>query len=192
MEDADREDLQLFRAAASQVRQASVVDQGKRITITGKIVAPGNVMITTELLESEPFRSLAISVRLVYQKNEPSNFGHICAIVERCADDAAKATERKLRADYNRCLERHNVFHVVFLLRHPGAYSPREMFETWLYHGVAHQSRSLKADYDALANLGQVFPYIVQGVVLTLAGRILDLDDIVADVLQQPRVPRIV
>jgi len=187
----DREHLTVFRAAAAQVREASVIDRGKRITITGKIVAPGDVRITAELLESEPFRSLTLSIRLVYQNDEPSNFGRICNILDRLLDDKTKDAVRKLRAEYNHALNRHNVFASTFLLRNPAAYSPRDFFKIWLYHGVFHTDVSLKADYDALSGLGDVFPYIVQGVVLHLAGRILDLDDIIADALELPRVPRL-
>ena len=187
----DRQHLAAFRAAAAQVRDASVVNQGKQITITGKIVAPGKVDITAELLEQEPFRSLALSVRLVYQNDEPSNFGHVCGILERVTEDGTTKTVRVLRAEYNKALNRHNVFHSITLLRHPGAYSPRDFFETWLYHGVFHNDLSRKADYDQLAQLGVVFPYIVQGVVLQLAGRTLDLDDVVADIVREPRIARI-
>jgi hypothetical protein len=65
------------------------------------------------------------------------------------------------------------------------------MFEIWLYHGVFHQDLSLRADYETLGLLGNVFPYTVQGIVLQLAGRILDLDDVVADLLGESRLPRI-
>jgi len=187
----DREHLTVFRAAAAQVREASVIDRGKQITVTGKVVAPGDVRITAELLESEPFRSLALSIRLVYQNDELSNFGRVCNILDRLLDEKAKYVVRHLRADYNRALNRHNAFNSVFLLRNPAAYSPRDFFETWLYHGVFHTDVSRKADYDALSQLGDVFPYIVQGVVLHLAGRVLDLDDVIADALEQPRVPRL-
>jgi hypothetical protein len=176
------------------VREASVVADGKSIHIRGDIQPAGSeprIKVSADLLASEPFRSLAVSVRLVYQGGEPANFGHICNIIERQAADELRARERDLRARYESALTRHNPLLVVFGLVKPELYSPREMFEIWLYHGVFHQDLSLRADYETLGLLGNVFPYTVQGIVLQLAGRILDLDDVVADLLGESRLPRI-
>jgi hypothetical protein len=194
MTEADRQHLLAFRAAARQVREASPIANGKSIRIRGEVQPPGSdapIKVTAELLASEPFRSLALSVRLVYQSGEPANFGHICNIIERYASDELRTAERDLRTRYEGALTRHNPLLVVLRLVRPELYTPREMFETWLYHGVFHQDISLQADYESLTGLGDTFPYTVQGIVLQLAGRILDLDDIVADLLAGAKLPRI-
>jgi len=194
----DRDCLHAFRQAAAQVRGSTVIDHGREIKLRGELVA-GEYRITADLLETEPFRSLALSVRLVYQNDEPAQFGRICGIIEQCGDAAMQKEERRLKREYNNALNTHSpffqfiglfVYHPFLVLTDP-RYSPRGMFETWLYHGVFHQDLRRRADYEEFSALGDVFPYTVQSVVLLLAGRTLDLDDVVADLLQEERVPRI-
>jgi hypothetical protein len=187
----DRAHLAAFRSAARQIREASVIAQGRTVHLHGRRSDSGHMVITASLLETEPFRSLALSVRLVYQPNEPAHFGHVCNILCRADDPATRARVADLRVQYNRTLTHHGPVIAAAALGQLASYSPREVLETWLYHGAFHHDLSRKADYDALAALGDKFPFLVQGIVLRLAGRILDLDDVVADLLSEPRVPRI-
>jgi hypothetical protein len=70
---------------------------------------------------------------------------------------------------------------------------PREIFEAWLYGLVFHQASDKQ---ELLAELkkygaGRAFPFAINLIVLQLVGTIVDLDDVLADFLSQPRVPRI-
>jgi hypothetical protein len=187
----DRAHLAAFRTAARQIRDASVIAEGRQVQLHGRRSDAGEMLITASLLESEPFRSLALSVRLVYQANEPANFGHVCNILCRTGNETTRDRAAQIRERYNQTLSEHGcvVTAVAFDDRSP--YSPRDVFETWLYHGVFHQDLSRDADWRSLSALGDKFLFLVQGIVLKLAGRIMDLDDVVADFLLEPRIDRI-
>lgn len=164
----DREDLKLFRQTAQQVRDASVIAEGKRVQMSGRPSASGEMVITTTLLESEAFRSLAMAIRLVYQANEPANFGHICNIFWRSGDDDIKARTAELRQRYNDALNKHHPLIAALALREKASYSPRDVFESWLYFGAFHQDRRRRADFNDLSHLGDGFPYAVQATALQL------------------------
>lgn len=191
LSEADRSHLDAFRQAARQVRDASIIDEGQFATVRGRRSQQGEMEIETELLGEEAFRSLAMSIRLVYQSNEPANFGHVCSILHRAGDEEARAASAQLRVHYNDALKRHEPLIRALARGGLDAYSPEEVFETWLYHGVFHQDSSRTADFEALSGLGDWFPLVVQRIGLLLAGRILDLDDVVADFLGEERVARI-
>lgn len=70
-DDIDR--LQAFRRAAAQVRKASIIDKGQTITIGAERDSSGALQPFQTVLESEPFRSLAMSIRLVYLQKEPAS-----------------------------------------------------------------------------------------------------------------------
>jgi hypothetical protein len=191
LDSEDREDLFMFRQAARQVRDASVIAEGKQVHMSGRRSATGEMVITTTLLESEAFRSLAMAIRLVYQANEPANFGHICNILWRSGDDEIKARTAELREQYNDALSKHHPLIAAVALREKASYSPRDIFESWLYFGAFHQDRRRRADFNDLSRLGDAFPLAVQATALRLAGRILDLDDLVADLLGEDKLERI-
>jgi len=189
--DADRRHLALYRAAARQVRDASPISLAQRVHMEGHRTADGRFDMSHSLLDGEAFRSLAMSVRLVYQSNEPANFGHVCRILSRSAPSGTATAVAAVRAQYNKALDKHHPILKALALRDKAAYSPRDLLETWLYSEAFHQDESRLADYAALRQLGDNFLFMVQGIVLSLAGRILDLDDLVADFLSEPRLPRI-
>jgi hypothetical protein len=67
----------------------------------------------------------------------------------------------------------------------------KDVFESWLYGIAFHQDADRQADVNRLASTGAMFLWSVQASALQIAGRILDLDDVVADFLGQARLPRI-
>ncbi len=70
-------------------------------------------------------------------------------------------------------------------------YTATDLFALWL-NGVAfHQDAVKRAEFEKLESLGAFAMLGVQVTALKLAGRIMDLDDIVADVLGEERLPRI-
>ena len=70
-------------------------------------------------------------------------------------------------------------------------FTAQEVFEHWLYGIAFHQDADRQASVALLASEGARFQWSVQSTGLHLAGRILDLDDVIADFLGQPRLPRI-
>ena len=184
--------LQSFRRAAEQVRDASIIAQGQSIKIGTAPGEPGYVDIFVKLLESEPFRSLALAVRLVYMQKEPASFYSICNLLSREgeADLLDKVSDVRRRfSDGLRASE--NSFHLDDGLD-PAYFSAQEVFEHWLYGIAFHQDPARQNAVERLAAWGPHFTWRVQSVALQLAGRILDLDDLVADLLAEDRLPRIV
>ena len=184
--------LRDFRTAALQVRNASVIASGATIQMSGS-VGPEGIAIRYRLLAEEPFRSFAISVRLVYMEKEPGSFYRVCNIMHL---DAPTETQNRIadcRARFTSIL---NGKYVQFKLHGPyegQIVGPKEVFEAWLYGVVFHQDELQQALAEELGKYmdGYAFPYTVNLVGIQLAGVTLDLDDIVADHLGEPRVPRI-
>ena len=54
-----------------------------------------------------------------------------------------------------------------------------------------HQDPDLQADLEQLLATGPVAAFLAHGMSLALAGCIIDLDDVVADFLGEPQLPRI-
>ena len=183
--------LHAFRAAAAQVRAASIIDQGKTIAVSASQDPEGNVVIAHDLLDSEPFRSLAMSIRLVYLQGEPANYGHVCNILRRHLAQPMSAQVAELRKRFNRVLDGRLVEFGLHGELEGQTAGPRAVFETWLYHGTFHQEPTRGVLATELAKFGSNFILAVQMIGLRLSGCILDLDDLIADCLGEPRVHRI-
>lgn len=186
------ERLRSFRRAARQVRDASIIAQGRTIEIHTAPGDPGYVGIFVKLLEDEPFRSLAVAVRLVYMNNEPSSFLRICNTLHKHGGREYREPVADIRRRFKDTLRAsENGFHPDDGLE-PDHYTAEEVFETWLHGVVFHQDESRRVHVDRLLAWGPHFTWRVQSMALQLAGRTLDLDDVVADFLGEPRLPRIV
>lgn len=183
--------LRAFRDAASQVRTASVIDSGATISISGTVDRDGNLEQTVTVLASEPFRSFAMSLRLVYMQGEPANFGSICNLLRTSGPEELHPAVDTLRARYNSIVDG-NSFRFELHGEFEGTVvGHRGILETWLYYGSFHQDLSRKPLFDELSKFGPQFVFGVNGVALSLAGCILDLDDVVATALEEHQVPRI-
>ena len=185
------DELHAFRSAARQIRDSSAIDQGRTVHIGFRMTLGEEAEQTAQLLENEPFRSLALAIRLIYQTGEPANFGHICNILYPAADAIVRTRVSELRKRYNDTLAEPYLTLSVDIDGSRRTFTPGEVFETWMYGGVFHQDPDRQAAFSALSSLSHAFAFAVQSVALLLAGRIIDLDDIVADHLGEERVPRI-
>jgi hypothetical protein len=73
--DLELQRLASFRRAASQVRDASIIDTGQTIEVRVRPGDPGYADLFVRFLNEEPFRSLAASFRLIYMKvSLPTSF----------------------------------------------------------------------------------------------------------------------
>ena len=191
MTSEEKEHLGLFRRAAAQVREASLIAEGRQILIQPRIHPNGSEHVELHLLEQEPFRSLALSIRLAYLNDEPAQFFHICNILYRDGSPEMKERVSDIRARFAAALK-----HPLGWITVPDGdsrrtYSPKDVIETWMYGVVFHQDPERQADLRALEQAEAHFRLAVQSTALLLAGRILDLDDQIADFLHEPRLPRI-
>jgi hypothetical protein len=73
----------------------------------------------------------------------------------------------------------------------PASYTAQEVFDTSLYGVAFHQDPHREGALARLEADGAMFLWSVQSTSLQLAGRIMDLDDVIADVTGQERLPRI-
>jgi hypothetical protein len=191
LSDPERWKLESFRRAAKEVRAASIIAQGQSIKLHTAPGEAGYVDVFVELLASEQFRSLALAVRLVYQEKEPAHFSSVCKVVERYAPKSLGARVEVIRTQYKAALRAaENDIRVGDGLD-PDVVIAKEVFESWLYGMAFHQDANRQADVNRLASTGAMFLWSVQAIALQIAGRILDLDDIVADFLGEAKLPRI-
>jgi hypothetical protein len=183
--------LALFRTVAHQVRSSTLVDGDRRISIAGQFRPSGDMTTSVSLLEEEPFRSLALSVRLVYQNGEPANFYSIANLLGKTGDQEVRQRVADSRRRYTAALGSPVASMNVQVGEEILALSARDVFETWMYTGVFHQDLDRLETYRALQARAEMFRFSVQSTALQLCGRVLDLDDVIADVLAQDRLPRI-
>lgn len=185
------ERIKAFRTAAAQVRAASIIDEGKAVSIGAAVSPDGTIQQTHELLENEPFRSLAMSIRLVYMQREAANYGRICNLIRNKGPASVQSQVDVLRQRYNNFVNGKKFqfgLHGNFEGRAVGT---REVFEAWLYGGAFHQEAEHQPIYQELLKFGPNFVFAVNAIALQLAGCILDLDDVIADAMGEPRVQRI-
>lgn len=182
--------LASFRRAARQVRDASIIARGQKIEIHAAPGDPGYVDIFVKLLSDEPFRSLALAIRLVYQQSEPAHFLSICNLVSKHWPQQRDRVV-DLRTQYLATLRDDARRISVNDGREPRFYTAQQVFENWL-HGIAfHQDAERQNAVEHLESEGARFLWSVQAISLQLAGRVLDLDDVIADATGDERLPRI-
>ena len=183
--------LESFRRAARQVREASIIAEGRRLEIRTVPDEAGYVEVFVRLLGDEPFRSLALAIRLVYQQSEPAHFDSICSLLYREGTEEVKTKVAALRAQYRQALQGPRGELTVGTDTETHTFTTQEVFDHWLYGVAFHQDSNRQRAVRLLASEGARFIWSVQATSLQLAGRILDLDDIVADLLGGEHLPRI-
>jgi hypothetical protein len=180
-----------FRRAARQVREASIIAEGRDLTVHFAAGDPGYVNVFVRLLGDEPFRSMALAVRLAYQEGEPAHFFSICGILGREGTPEQRVAIDELRAQWAAALRDPAAQVISHAGPAPRLFDAKEVFETWLYGVAFHQDLARQADVGLLAAEGAFFHWSVQSTSLQLAGRILDLDDTIAWRLGETPLPRI-
>ena len=181
-----------FRRAAEQVREASIIDQGHTIDVLVHPGEPGFMDVFVKLLNEEAFRSLAASVRLIYMQSEPAHFSTICNLLCRENGEDIRNRVALIRRQWVDALQdKGHTLGTFGADGSPVAFTPQQMLEHWLYGIVFHQDPDRQEALRILSTDEHLFRWNVQATALQLAGRILDLDDVIADVLAEARVPRI-
>lgn len=190
LSDSERWQLAGFRRAAAQVRDASIIAQNRRIELHTTPGEPGYADIYVQLLGNEPFRSLALAVRLVYQQQEPSNFLSVCNVLVRYGSQEMRDRVASVRREYRSTLEDPSGSVTIGDGSEPAAYSAHEVFDNWLYGVAFHQDQHRQTAVRRLASTGVYFLWSVQQTAIDLAARVLELDDVIADFLGEPRATR--
>ena len=182
--------LAAFRTVARQVRDSSIINEGRTVSLTIFRRRDGVPIEddTSGLLPTEPLRSLVIAIRLAYQDGEPAHFFGICNLLGKGASPTQIERINALRAAWRKTKEGPGAFDYIL---EGEQFTDGEIFHAWLYGIVAHQDADKKKTWEKLDQAGAFAALGVQGTALQLAGRILDLDDVVAEILGQEPVERI-
>ena len=182
--------LQSFREAARQVRVATIIDKGLGANVNVWEDASGQLHISSDLLDREAFVALSASLRLVYMEKEAAHLYGVCNVLWRHASEDVHEHIAAIRGFYSEVLR--TAAGGFTLTTETGSRLVRseELLEAWMYGEVFHQDPD-KRQLLQLLRKHPLFQFNLQSTVMLLCGRVLDLDDIVADLLGEPRVPRI-
>jgi len=178
--DKDRRHLTALPSAARQIREASIVSKGEQITLAAAPGAAGYVDIFVRLLDNERFRSLALAVRLTTLQSELAHFARVCNVLARYAPPELKQRALELRSEYQTALREAAGNVRVDDGGMPDLYTTQQVFEHWVNGLTFHQDPDRQEALRRLETTGARFAWSVQSTTLLLAGRVLDLDDVVA------------
>lgn len=181
----EREHLHAFLTATEQILESSVVAGGGSLAMRFDTAQDGTHRHELDVFDDERFRSLAISVRLIYMNDEPSNFAHICNILRQRCEAVYHQHVDAMRAAYNNHLNGQMIQFGLHGDFEGTIVGPRETLEAWLYGGTFHnkdpQTRALFAE---LRKFGPRFNFGVQMIILQLVQVILNLRSLVLRALQ--------
>ncbi len=183
--------LAAFREAARQIRHASVIAQGGRVGLARRRISETESELVFKLLDEEPFRSLALSLRLVYQQREPAHFYTVYSLVRQRAPTALHERLDAIRAQYKDALANAAFRFAVVQDGKQVWMAPRVALETWMNAAAFHQDSDKQELFRALSHDPNAFKLTTQITALLLCGCVLQLDDTIADVTGEPQLPRI-
>lgn len=177
--------LRAFQRAAAQIREASLLNSDQTLGFAATAQTGSEPQVAFQLFAQEPFRSLAMSVRLIYMQKEPAQFHRICNILYQHGNDSVRAQVAEARRIYDLALDGgHIIFNLHGEMEGQKA-GPRDVFEAWLYGVAFHQDPARLALVDELSKYqhGQAFPYAVNLIALRLIEQIMALDAVVSSFL---------
>ena len=129
-----------------------------------------------------------MAIRLAYQNREPAHFLSICGFLRKGATRAQTERIDTLHAAWRGAVEGPSGFDYIL---NGEQFTDGQIFHLWLYGVAFHQDAEKKKKYQMLDQAGAFAALGVQGTALQLAGRILDLDDLIAEILHEEPVERI-
>lgn len=140
-------------------------------------------MIRTSGNDSERFNSFVISLRRTYLNNEPANFSHVANIVARRVV-ALRDQIAELKAEHKAALSGRVEIN---------GFDHRQIFEAWLHGHMFHDDDPVKRTrWQEIANdaiLSPIAHMVIEATAIQLAGLVLALDNIVAELLGEPPLP---
>ena len=175
---AERANLRVFRQVAAEARAglgaARKQDRSLRI-VNGYIESEGSF---------DRLRDMCIPVRRVYLKNDPVNMVRILEFVSARASEEIKALATGFQARYAPI---QNELDSVSILNDRRV-GHAEMFEAWIDAVVFHDVPAKRQPFLAMAEeLGKAVEGIGLHLAERIAERLLELDDLVAEFLGEPK-----
>jgi hypothetical protein len=132
-----------------------------------------------------------MAVRQVYLPKNLGSFPRVCQTLKRRVASPDQAAVQLIRERYDALLDKSGTLFQGPVNGKLRKFTARQVFDTWINSRGFHYDHRRQPDHDALNAVGLYFQYILQAIVLQLAGCIMDLDDLVADALSEPRMTRI-
>ncbi len=175
---AERANLRVFRQVAAEARAglgaARKQDRSLRI-VNGHIESEGSF---------DRLRDMCIPVRRVYLKNDPVHMGRILEFVSARASDEIKALATEFQTRYAPIQNELDSASILNDRRVTHA----EMFEAWIDAVVFHDVPAKRQPFLAMAEeLGKAVEGIGLHLAERIAERLLELDDLVAEFLGEPK-----
>jgi hypothetical protein len=176
MDGTDLDGLRTFRTLAQEVRNAlpTVREAGGAVRVVGGYLESRSVL--------QSYRPLCLPVRRTYRRSDRASFVRVCGIVERVADGRMSDRVASVEAAFNRVMA--DVTSSTILndrqVRHA------DVFDAWLDAVIFGSFGDRDRDYSALVQeCGKAVEGIAVRLTEAVAQRILDLDELVADVLEE-------
>ena len=175
---AERANLRVFRQVAAEARGALGAarerDRSMRV-VNGYIESEGSF---------DRVRDMCIPVRRAYLKNDPVNMGRILEFVSAKASDEIKTQATGFQARYAPIQNELDSASILNDRRVTHA----EMFEAWIDAVVFHDVPAKRQPFLAMADeLGKAVEGIGLHLAERIAERLLELDDLVAEFLGEPK-----
>lgn len=101
---SDRGRLRTFLEVVQQIEEASIVAEAQPLGFRVSARESEENQQEFDVFANEAFRSLAMSVRLVYLNGEPANFGSICNLLYKAGEPELQEAVQSVRASYNNLL----------------------------------------------------------------------------------------
>lgn len=186
--DDERKRLAALLTAADQIREASIVAKAPPLSLSGTVGSDGSLEQKVTVFESEAFRSLAMSMRLVYMNDEPANFGSICNILYKRGDAPLQAAVAETRQAYNDFLKKSKMFQFNLHGAFEGTtVGTEDILESWLYGVAFHQDADERAMFDELMKFGPTATFALHAIVARIVQLILHLAGIVLTALEREK-----
>jgi hypothetical protein len=180
------------RARAYRRAAQKVFDAYKPIhtfSMTATFGGAGHV----DLFPEAEFVRLLVAVRLVYMERENGNFFKINNILRRYGDEDLLSEAELIRTRWNDALS--HGYDLVFIPKNATSqqkaqqFSPEDVLKTFLNADYFHQDEDRSFDLERLEKLGPIGTHFLHVTVWNLTRLILAQDLLLADFLNEPRLP---
>jgi hypothetical protein len=187
MNDSEKARARAYRRAAQKV-----FDAYKPIRTFSMSVTFGGTGRVDLFPEAEFVRLLA-AVRLVYMERENGNFFKANNVLRRYGDEELRSEAESIRTGWNEAL--HHGYDLVFLPKEATSpekaqqLRPEDVLDTFLNAEYFHQDEDRTFDLERLEKLGSIGTHYLHVTVWKLTRLILVQDLLLADFLNEPRLP---
>ena len=174
----DETTLRTFRSMAGEVRAGYAAVKE----------ASGEVRIVRGYLESKDcvaaYRALCLPVRRAYRESDRMSFRRVCSAVRESGSAEIASLASEVAARYDQVV----AYLDSYTILNERQLGHREVFDAWLEAATFGDFAGKDRSYRRLLNeCGKAVEGIAVRITDAIADRILELDDVIADLLGEPR-----